>query len=154
MTVWVDADSCHADARKRLLALAVRHQVPVTYVANRTIPFSRESDLFTMLVCPDGKDAADTLILDHAAPGDIVITRDIPFAQRLLGTQVTVLNDRGILLTAEKTAYLLEQRELSLQMASLGIRPAKMRHTYTEADAHTFAATMETLLQSRRASLP
>ena len=46
---------------------------------------------------------------------------------KTINVSLVGVGGQGILLTAEKTAYLLEQRELSLQMASLGIRPAKMR---------------------------
>jgi uncharacterized protein YaiI (UPF0178 family) len=48
-----------------------------------------------MELCPSGEGAADNRIIALARAGDLVITRNIPFAQRLVEASVMVMDGRG-----------------------------------------------------------
>ncbi|HBG65215.1 MAG TPA: hypothetical protein DDW78_01945 [Treponema sp.] len=144
--IWVDADSFPAAARQQILAEAAARNLPVTFAANRDIPFGVQNTRFSMEICGSGDSAADEYIVSHSAAGDIVATRDIPLAKRLLDKQVTVINDRGTQFNTKNIAEMLEQRELSMQMAALGIRPAAMRHSYGQKELAAFSSCLRSVL--------
>ncbi len=99
-----------------------------------------------MIVCPKTQDSADFMILENATQNDIVVTRDLLFAEKLLKKNIKCLNDRGILFNQENLSYLLQERALSLQMKNLNIRPAKQKHTYSQQDAKQFSCQLEKLI--------
>lgn len=121
MKVYVDADNCNKDSRKIILKACSRENVPVELVANRQIPINTQNVKFTMTVCEKTKDAADNYIFDKTEPNDMAITRDLLLAKRLIEKNIFVMNDKGKIFKKENIDDLIEQRELSLQMKSLGI---------------------------------
>ncbi len=147
-SIWVDADSCQSKAKDMLLKTAKQHDVPVIYVANRPIPFSVESPLFSMVVCEKRKDEADAYIIEHCTVQDIVVTRDLPLAHVILEKKGTVMNDRGVVFTQKILDRMLKERELSMQMAALGIRNGKFS-TYSKEDIENFSKTLMNLVQER-----
>ncbi|MCR5764136.1 MAG: DUF188 domain-containing protein [Treponema sp.] len=147
-TIWVDADSCQSKARSVLLQKAKQNKIPVTYVANRPIPFSIENSLFTMIVCDKKKDEADNYIVNNIKENDIIITRDLPLAKRIIEKENTVLNDRGVIFTKNTIDKMLRERELSLQMAALGIRNGKF-NTYAKEDIENFSKSLSHIIEER-----
>jgi len=145
--IWVDADSFPAPAKKTLLKAAKRREIPLTFVANRNIPFSVESPLFTMQICPNTQGAADDFIAENARSGDLVATRDIPLAKRLVQKGVTTINDRGIEFDRENVDTMLKERELSIQWTSLGISTGGRKSSYGKKEAHDFACCMDRVLE-------
>ena len=83
MKILVDADSCPRPAREAVLRAALRRGIPAIFAANRPIPGIGGRGL-TMEVCPPGEGSADNRIAALARPGDLVLTRDIPLASRLV----------------------------------------------------------------------
>ncbi len=79
MMLWVDADACPVRAEAE--AVAIRHGVPVRMVSNGGIRPSAHP-LVQMVYVPADPDAADIHIANHAAPGDVVVTTDLPLAAR------------------------------------------------------------------------
>ncbi|MBQ0040116.1 MAG: DUF188 domain-containing protein [Treponema sp.] len=121
MKVFVDADNCDKDSRKIILKACTRENVECYLVANREIPIHTQNVEFKMTVCSAEKDSADNFIVENACENDIAVTRDILLAKRLIEKNVLAMNDKGRLFTKENIEDLIEQRELSLQMKSLGI---------------------------------
>ncbi len=89
-----------------------------------------------MIICPAEKDAADNYILEHCTQNDIVITRDLLFAQKLIEKQVTVINDRGTVFSKENIGPLLTEREYNLQLAEMGL----VKHFNEGYDKKKFSA--------------
>lgn len=142
--IWVDADSCPAKAKTIILQTAISYGAKVTYVANRPIPFSIQNPLFTMYVCEAKENAADDVIVADCEEGDIVVTRDLPLARRLVEKGIAVLNDRGVIFTEAILKKMLAERELSLHMQSLGIATARW-NTYNGKDMQNFADSLQSL---------
>ena len=136
MTIWVDADSIPRDLRPILLRRAATR-----FVASKRLP-DIPADRMTLV--PPGPDAADAWIESHIASGDLVVTRDIPFAERVAGRGIAALNDRGDLFTAENAA---ERRSLRDRMADLraaGLAPESPRASArTARDAKKFADALD-----------
>ena len=127
--VWIDADSCPPQVRNHVVKYCSTRGIKVVFVANKTIECpDPHPALFQMIVTDSTKDAADNYIFDHTTAGtltcpspDLVITRDIVFADRLVTKGVHVINDRGTEFTREIIKERLSERDFNLQLAGLGL---------------------------------
>lgn len=146
MQIWVDADSCPSSIRKTVLQKAIERQIPLTFAANREIKPAFEYKLFTMHICEEKDGAADDYIVENAVEGDLVVTRDIPLADRLLKKNITVINDRGIRFTEENIRHMMEERELHLQMVNLGIAPKGNWKSFGEKEIKMFRECLDSIL--------
>ena len=83
MRIWVDADACPAVVKEILYRVADRMQMQVTLVANQLlrVPPSR---FIRAVQVPSGADVADQEIVRLLAPGNLVVTGDIPLASDVL----------------------------------------------------------------------
>lgn len=142
-TIFVDADSCPSQAKNIVLRAGIRRNLNIVYVANRKIPFSMESPLFKMVVVENKEGAADDYIVENVTDKDLVITRDIPLAKRLIDKNVITINDRGTYFDRENVERMLRQRELSMQMAALGLHTGMSYSTYSNKDVQKFASCFE-----------
>jgi len=124
MIIWIDADSCPRPVRELVCRSGLRLKLKVHFVANHPIPFP-PNPLFSMLLADASPDAADDYIVEHALPNDLVITRDIPLAKRLVDNTITVLNDRGTVYTEKNINERLSMRNLMLDLYNNGIFPEK-----------------------------
>ena len=115
--IFVDADAC--PVKDEVLRVAQRHGVKVTFVANRGLRPSRDPMVVHVLV-PQGADAADDWIAEHAAAGDLVVTTDIPLAGRCLKAGATVLGPTGRPFTESSIGMALAMRELNQHLRETG----------------------------------
>lgn len=137
MTVWVDADSCPRQVRDIVVRAAKRTGVRAVFVANKKIP-GIEGSGAEFVLCSAGADAADDRIVEEAAPGDLAVTRDIPLAARLVDARVPVVNDRGILYTAENVRERLSVRNFMMELNMSGIAPERI-NSYGPKEVKAFA---------------
>ena len=89
MRIYVDADSCPREAREMVLRFSSRLGIEAVFAANRLIPGIQKNPgcqgtAVRMELCPPGEGAADDRIVALAKPGDLVLTRDLPLAERLV----------------------------------------------------------------------
>lgn len=125
-SVWIDADSCPALVRNHVVKISCRLGLHVYFVANKNIPCSEaeklsDKSLFKMIICGAGKDVADNYIYDNVKEGDLVITRDIVFADRLVQKNICTINDRGTEFTKDIIKERLSTRDFDLQLAQCGL---------------------------------
>jgi uncharacterized protein YaiI (UPF0178 family) len=120
MTIFVDADSCPRPVREAVLRAAKRTGVPAVFAANRAIPGIEGANI-SMAICPVKDGAADDYIVIHAVRGDLVITRDVPLASRLVENSVVALNDRGRIYTEENIREQLSLRDFMVGLAENGL---------------------------------
>ncbi len=146
--IWVDADSFPVKARDLLLKVAASKGLPVIYVANHDIAFGIQSPLFEMLVCPPTPGAADDCIADGCTPGDIVATRDIPLAARLVEKGICVINDRGVRYDKRTVEKRLKERALSMQMEALGLHKGHSHESYGGKELEAFSKCLHSVLSS------
>ena len=88
-------------------------------VANQRLEPPAGNPLITAVRVDGGADVADRYIAEHAEPGDLVVTQDIPLAAVLVPRQVAVLDPRGAEHTAETIGERLSVRDFmdALRMA-------------------------------------
>src|SRR5262249_45612172 len=73
------------------------------------------------VIVGEGFDAADDWIASHAGPGDVVITNDIPLADRCLKAGAQVLAPNGKTFTRDSIGSALAGRELMSQLRDMGL---------------------------------
>ena len=120
MKIWVDADACPKVIKEVLFRAAERRGVETTLFANHAVrvPPSR---YLTSVQVPGGFDVADNVILERMAPGDLVVTQDIPLADAVIGRGGTALNPRGTMYTAENVKDHRARRDLMEELRSGGM---------------------------------
>ncbi len=127
--VWIDADSCPLKVRNHVVKYCTSRCINVFFVANKQIECATDTQgKFEMIITGSEKDAADNYIFEHTTAGtltcpspDLVITRDIVFADRLVTKGVHVINDRGTEFTREIIKKRLSERDFNLQLAGMGL---------------------------------
>lgn len=92
LRVLVDADAC--PVKEEAARVAIRHGVPLVFVSNS--PFRvPQHPLVTRVVVGDRFDEADDWIAAQADARTVVVTADIPLADRALKAGATVLAHTG-----------------------------------------------------------
>ena len=133
ITIWVDADSCPSLVRNHTVKMGNKLGIRVVFAANKVI--TSDAGQFEMTVCSAEKDAADNYIFDNCKTGDLVITRDIVFADRLVEKGINCINDRGTEFTSEMIKERLSTRDFDLQLAQIGL----VKHHHEGYDKKKFA---------------
>lgn len=145
--IYVDADSCPIGVRDLIIRFSLRNNLSLIYVANHEIPLKKH-DNFKMIITNATPDAADNYIVENANEQDIVITRDIPLANRLLEKKVTVINDRGLQFTQENIKEKLSMRNFAMELSQNGIY-IERNNTFSKKDLNNFANCFSNILQKK-----
>jgi len=111
MKIYVDADGFPSAVKGLLIRAAIRLNVPLVFVANKKLKYE-SSDIISSIIVPEGPDIADDRIVDLAQPGDLVITADIPLADRVIAKGAFALDYRGKLYTEDNIKDRLALRDL------------------------------------------
>jgi len=107
--IFVDADAC--PVKDEIYKVAWRHKMPVVLFAATWLRHPEHPQI-SLEVAGDAFDAADDLIAERARPGCLVITADIPLADRALSKGAAVLTPRGDALTPQNIGSKLATRDL------------------------------------------
>ena len=120
MKIWIDGDACPNPIKDILFRAAERTGISLTLVANHVVkvPPSRH---ISFLRVATGFDVADNEIVKRLAPGDLVITGDIPLAAEIIEHGGRALNPRGELYTPDNIKARLTMRDLMESLRSSGI---------------------------------
>jgi len=153
MKILIDADSCPRPARDLVLRRALKLGIHIIFAANHPIPCECEIDgvikSAQMEICPNTENAADDRIVELSEKGDLVITRDVPLAKRLVEKDVSVFDDRGRLFTANNINELLSLRNFTVSLADSGLGVDRIAN-YSKKDLKTFADSLDRLLTRLR----
>lgn len=116
--LYVDGDGC--PVKEEIYRVADRYQIPVTVVANKAMKIPMNSRIKMIVVRSGHLDAADDWIAENAKAFDIVITADIPLADRCLKNQARVLGPKGEEFTENSIGDALATRELMQTLRQMG----------------------------------
>lgn len=144
MQIWVDADACPVVIREILYRAAQRTGVALTLVANQPVQVPR-SPLIRMLQVEAGFDVADNEIARRIAPGDLVVTGDIPLAAEVIDKGGLALSPRGELYSADTIRARLNMRDFMDALRASGIHtggPAALG----QAERKAFANHLDRIL--------
>jgi uncharacterized protein YaiI (UPF0178 family) len=107
--ILVDGDAC--PVKDEIYMVALRHQLPVTVVSNSYFRIP-EHPLISRKIVSDGFDAADDWIAEQAGISSIVVTADIPLADRCLKAGARVLGPSGKPFTDDSIGTALATRSI------------------------------------------
>lgn len=145
MRIWVDADAAPRDVKDIVARAARRLEVPVLFVANQRLYTPPGNPFVAAMTVAGGPDAADDYIAEHAEPGDLAITADIPLASRLVARGVSAVDPRGEEFTGENIGERLSIRDFMDGLRSTGVDTGGPR-AYGAKEKRAFAATLDRVL--------
>src|SRR5690606_34627188 len=102
-----------------------------------------------LVVVRGGFDAVDDWIAEHAGPGDLIVTADIPLADRCLRAGARVLGPKGYPFTEDSIGEALATRallDLLRQSGEYGGGPS----AFAKADRSRFLGKLDELLSAIR----
>lgn len=116
--IYVDADAC--PVKGEVYRVARRCGLSVTLVANAWMRVPDEPWIDLRVVGRD-VDAADDWIAERIGEGDILVTADIPLADRCLKRGARVLGPTGRPFTEENIGATLATRNLMTELRDAGM---------------------------------
>jgi uncharacterized protein YaiI (UPF0178 family) len=125
---------------------ARRLALETVLVANQRLQTPVGNPLVSAVRVEGGPDVADRYIAEHAEPGDLAVTADVPLAALLVPRGVAVLDPRGEEHTAETIGERLSVRDFMEGLRTAGVvtggpRPWDARARQAFADALDRALT-------------
>ncbi len=149
IVILVDADAC--PVKEECYKVAARHGLKVFVVANRLLQVPRNEMIERVLV-PQGPDAADDWIAERANAHAIVVTSDIPLADRCVKAGAFVLAPNGKIFDQASIGMALAMRNLMEDLRSTGEVTGGPRG-FSPRDRSAFLSALERgVQQARRAS--
>ncbi|RSB46537.1 MULTISPECIES: YaiI/YqxD family protein [Brevundimonas] len=146
-TLYIDADAC--PVKEEVYRVARRCGLKVFVVSNTWINTPREP-LIEQVVVDAGPDAADDWIAERAQRGDIVITADIPLADRVLKSGAQALKSNGQPFTADSIGSALAGRMIGEHLRSMGV-PTSGPPPFSAADRSRFLQALDAaVVRARR----
>jgi uncharacterized protein YaiI (UPF0178 family) len=115
--IFVDADAC--PVKQEVYRVAERHQLRVYVVANSPIQVPRDP-LVERVTVGSSLDSADDWIAERADAGAIVVTNDIPLADRCIKAGAKVIAANGRAFTESSIGMTLAVRNLMADLRETG----------------------------------
>jgi hypothetical protein len=115
--IFIDADAC--PVKDEVYKVAQRYGLTTTVVSNSFIQIPRSS-LIDRMIVDAGPDVADDWIAERCEPGDIVVTNDIPLADRVLKAGGAAIAPNGRAFTPDSIGSALASRAIGEHMRSTG----------------------------------
>ncbi|ACA15212.1 protein of unknown function DUF188 [Methylobacterium sp. 4-46] len=148
IAVFVDADAC--PVKDEVYRVAARHGLRVFVVANSFINVPREPWIERVVV-PGRLDAADDWIAERAGPRAVVVTADVPLADRCVRSGATVLAPTGKAFTESSIGMALATRNLMQDLREAGLVSGGPR-PFSAKDRSAFLGALDrAIVRLRRA---
>ena len=144
MKIFVDADAFPKVIKDILFRAAGRHRVPMILVANQQVNI-KKSPYISCIAVPAGPDVADDRIVELVQHGDLVITADIPLADRVVERWAYAINPRGELYTEENIKDRLAVRDLMNELRNGGVITGGPS-SFSQKDRQAFANQLDRFL--------
>ena len=144
MTLYIDADAC--PVKDEAARVAIRLGIRMVLVSNGGIR-PNPNPLVESVYVGAGLDEADRWIADHAGPGDVVVTSDIPLAARVLEGGAGVLKPDGAELTRANIGTILATRDLMTDLRSADPVRQGGGRAFSKADRSRFLDVLDRMLR-------
>jgi uncharacterized protein YaiI (UPF0178 family) len=146
--IFVDADAC--PVKDEVYRVAARYGAH-TYVVANAFLMVPASPAIERVVVDAGPDVADDWIAERAGPRDVVVTADIPLADRCLKAGAQVVGPTGRRFTEDSIGAALAQRGLAEHLRSMG-EPTRGPAPFGPRDRSQFLSALdEAVNRARRA---
>lgn len=146
MTLYVDGDAFPNLLKPILLRAIEKRALNTIVIANKKINIGKSSYI-TYRIVDAGADEADNKIVEVLGEGDLVITADIPLADRVISMKAHAIDHRGELYTLENIKQYLAMRNLMQGIRDSG-ELTKGPAAFGSKDAQNFANQLNKFLQT------
>ncbi|WP_369059281.1 YaiI/YqxD family protein [Caulobacter sp. 73W] len=117
ITLFIDADAC--PVKDEAYKVGLRHGMKIFVVSNSYVRIPASPRIESVVV-DAGPDVADDWIAERVQPGDVVITNDIPLADRTLKAGGAAVAPNGRIFTADSIGSALAGRAIGEHLRSMG----------------------------------
>jgi uncharacterized protein len=148
MKLYIDGDALPNLLKPIIFRAIERLALPTFAVANKRITIG-ESKNITYLVVASGPDEADNRIVEMVEAGDLVITADIPLADRVITKKAHALNHHGKLFDLANIKNSLAMRNLMQELRDSG-EVTRGPAPLNQKDAHEFANQFNKFLAKQK----
>lgn len=145
MKLWLDADAAPRDVKEVCYRASERLKLETVLVANQRLQLPLGHVHLQTVRVDGGPDVADRYIAEHAEPGDVAVTADIPLAALLVPKGVVVLDPRGDVYTLETIGERLSTRNFMEGLRGAGIDTGG-HAAYGPRDKQAFANALDRAL--------
>ena len=150
LRIFIDADAC--PVKDEVYRVAERYGLKVFVVSNGWINTRRDA-FIEQVVVDAGPDVADDWIAERATTGDIVITADIPLADRCLKSGAQALKSNGQPFTPDSIGSALAGRMVGEHLRSMGVATSGPP-PFSNADRSRFLQALDTAVVRARKISP
>jgi uncharacterized protein YaiI (UPF0178 family) len=144
VTLYIDGDAFPNLLKPIVLRALERLSLPTRVIAHKRIAIGRSAHVKYIIV-EQGADEADHRIVEEVEAGDLVITADIPLADRVIAKDAHAIDHRGELYTVENIKQYLAMRNLMEQIRETGEITGGPK-PFGSKDAHAFANQLNAFL--------
>jgi len=142
--IYVDGDAFPNLLKPILLKQINRLKIKTIVVANKKINIGK-SELVEYVIVDEGADEADHKIVEMLEEGDLVITADIPLADRVITKNAHAIDHRGELYSVDNIKQYLAMRNLMEKIRESG-EITKGPKPFSSKDAELFANQINAFL--------
>ena len=145
MKLFIDGDAFPNLLKPIIFRAIEKQKLDTIVIANKKINIG-ESNYIKYIIVDLGADEADHKIVEMLNPNDLVITADIPLADRTIDKDAHAIDHRGTMYTKDNIKQFLAMRNLMQEIRDSG-EITKGPAPFSQKDAQQFANSLNAFLQ-------
>jgi uncharacterized protein len=144
MTLYIDGDAFPNMLKPIIFRAIKRCSLSTIVISNKRINIG-ESEYIKYIIAASGPDEADNLIVEMVKEGDLVISSDIPLADRVVTKKAYVIDHSGKLFDEENVKQALAIRDLMQSIRETG-EITKGQGPFSQKNVQLFANQLNQFL--------
>jgi len=148
MILYIDGDAFPNLLKPIVLRAINKLEIQTFVIANKRINIGK-SEFITYMIVDAGADEADDKIVQMVKEEDLVITADIPLANRVIDSNAHAIDHRGELYTTDNIKQYLAMRNLMQEIRDSG-EMTKGPAAFSQKDSQNFANQLNKFFQSKK----
>lgn len=145
MQLFIDGDAFPNLLKPIILKAIEKQKIPTIVISNKRIDIGN-SNFIKYIIVDKNIDEADNKIIEIVKPNDLVITADIPLANRTIEKSAHAIDHRGTTYTQDNIKQYLAIRNLMQEIRDSG-EITKGPAPFSQKDAQQFANSLNSFLQ-------
>ncbi len=148
MTLYIDGDAFPNQLKPVVLRAIERLTLPTVVISNKPVNIGKSKHIKYIIVGP-GTDEADHRIVEMAQEGDLIITADIPLADRVITKNAYAIDHRGKFFSVDNIKHYLAMRNLMQEIRDSG-ENTKGSGPFSQKDVYEFANQLDQFLTKQK----
>jgi len=144
LKMYIDGDALPNLLKPILLRTIERLGINTFVVANKKIEMGKSNNV-SYIIVDAGADEADDKIVELLSEGDLVITADIPLADRVITKDAHAIDHRGELYSVDNIKHYLAMRNLMATIRESGEMTGGPK-AFSQKDAQMFANQLNSFM--------